>query len=233
MEYQLLKSLHILTMVTWLGTDIGTFIVGIFRMRMNLPPEVRYQFGRVAALLDMFPRLSLVLSLVTGLTLAYMSWGLKQWLGGMAVPMLTITWIVAATWIVFMLHSFMTSRQEGGYSENTQKYLSIFRYTDLCLRVILLAGVLAFVGVVIVGNGPFTMAWLNWKLFVFGIILTASIGMRLTAWANMNAVSEQMRTGSTEVQALLQRRIVVVRALVLTIFSCIGAMIVISVAKPL
>jgi len=65
-----LLFLHILSFVFWLGTDLGVFVLGKFAQREAYGIEARLLLLKVGMILDIFPRVALVISILTGYQLA-------------------------------------------------------------------------------------------------------------------------------------------------------------------
>src|SRR5262245_16808924 len=88
--YTLLKSLHILLIVTWVGMDIGLFSSSFWIRNPKLSAETRLQMGRLGGMLDMGPRSSLILILAAGILLTYYGdWGFQ------AIPA-PVIWLLIA-----------------------------------------------------------------------------------------------------------------------------------------
>ena len=68
--YAVLLFVHILSLVFWLGTDIGVFVLGKFAQNPDYSVDQRLLLLKVALILDMFPRVFMVMSLPTGFQLA-------------------------------------------------------------------------------------------------------------------------------------------------------------------
>ncbi len=90
MFYSVLLSLHIVFIVTWVGVDSGVFLSSFWVRNPKLSTETRLQMGRLAGLMDMGPRTSLIGILAVGLLLAYYGGWAFQWLPGWGV------WLIVA-----------------------------------------------------------------------------------------------------------------------------------------
>ena len=96
--YAVFLFLHILSLVFWLGTDIGVFVLGKFAQNPVYAVEQRLLLLKVALILDMFPRVFMVLSLPTGFHLATILGAIQT------SPSLTaVVWGFSAIWLVVVL----------------------------------------------------------------------------------------------------------------------------------
>src|SRR6266508_2171202 len=117
--------------------DIGVFASSFWIRNQHLSPETRGQIGRLAGLLDMGPRSSLILMLATGLILtASGGWGLQQL--GAATPFVVAT--VAALclvwlWAVWQQHFALAALSSGQPLGRRTFFVRQFRTFDLYLRV--------------------------------------------------------------------------------------------------
>jgi hypothetical protein len=230
--YALLTALHILLVVTWLGMDIGVFSSTFWIRNRALSPETRLQIGRLAGLLDMGPRSSLILMLAIGLVLTLMgNWGLAvpgdmAWLVVGAVVVLCLAWLWAVWQQYFAVHDLADGHDLG----RRAFYVRGFRRLDMYLRV---AVGLALIVIALLPQ-VFTAAWLSWKVALFGLVVLAGVGIRLVADQFPIALGEIARLGSTpEREARLNSALLRAYPFVFGIWSAIVVMVVLAVAKPI
>jgi hypothetical protein len=230
--YALLKALHILLIVTWMGMDIGVFASTFWIRNSELSPETRLQIGRLAGLLDMGPRSSLILILAVGLLLTAMGgWGLEfgpatPALVGVAVA-LCLVWL----WAVWQQHFALRTLAAGNVSLGKRLFFArAFRTIDLYLRIGL---ALVLIGIALVPTGIVHVAWLDWKVGLFGVLILAGVGIRMVADEFPVALAEIAHEGSTpQREARLDRSLRNAYPLVLGLWSVIVVMTVLAVAKP-
>lgn len=211
--------------------DIGVFSSSFWIRNRNLSPETRLQIGRLAGLLDMGPRSSLILMLAVGLALMLLgNWGLTV-LGPSApysvgaITLLCLVWLWAVWQQYFAVHALAAGHPPGGRGF----FVRGFRRVDLYLRIVL--------GVALIGlalSGTLTGAtWLNWKLALFGLIVLAGVGIRLVADQFPIALGEIGRLGSTpERETRLDSALRRAYPFVLGLWGMLVAMLGLAVAKP-
>jgi hypothetical protein len=94
---------HVLVFVYWLGGDLGAFYASTFVIDRNRPLPARIAASQILSAVDMAPRTAMILTLPTGLTLAYV----RGWLGPSVPPMaLGAVWVIGLGWlaIAWTLH---------------------------------------------------------------------------------------------------------------------------------
>lgn len=237
MAYPLLKSLHILFIITWLGTDLAVFYSSTFLLDRRLPKELRSHAGRIAATLDMVPRVSLLMTISLAFTLAYIAWGLKTALGSMAVPTLVFTWIACIGWAGVLVDAFLRhkrlARVQANEEPGQRRYLACVRQADIYLRVLLLLGVLVFAGFVVVGQSPLSRTWQDWKVILMAVPFAGGIALRLPPTNFAAPLGNIVRNGSTPAEeAKLRRTVLTAYPFVWAIWASVVAAIFVAVFKP-
>ena len=91
--------LHLLAFVYWLGGDLGAFILSRTVTRQDETLENRLFAARALMVIDLAPRISLIVAIPSGLTLAsVMGWWPLQ------LPFIVIVWLVSALWLCLALY---------------------------------------------------------------------------------------------------------------------------------
>jgi uncharacterized membrane protein len=231
--YAALVTLHVLLLVFWLGTDMGVFL-GSFRLRdPRLSVEARLAIARLTSLLDMGPRTGVILSIPTGLTLAYSGGWARQELLSPAV--LAVVWIVSLVWLVLVWRYFLIQQRAatGSLPTGDATFLRLWKRIDVWWRVLLATAIGAATVGAILGRGLLGAAWLDWKVALFGFVLVCGVGIRLAADDLPLAMGELVRSGSTP-----ERESRVARALgraypwVIAIYLTVVGITYLSFAKP-
>lgn len=234
--YALLLTAHVLLLVFWLGTDMGVFL-GSFRLKdPRVSPDARLEIGRLAALLDMGPRTGVILSIPTGLTLAYAGgWGRRdpQLLTPLVlavVAVLSLLWL-AMVWRFFLLQQAAARR--GNVTPGQARFLRLWRRVDLWWRVLLAVAIAVATLASLLGRGLFGVGWLDWKVAAFGLIVVCGIAIRLAADDLPIALGEISRRGSTpERERRLASALRRAYPWVIAIYLTLVVMAYLSFAKP-
>lgn len=198
--YDLLKALHLLLVIIWLGTDIGTYasFQRLLNEKLSLP--TRLSMSRLSDVLDQGPRSGLVLLLMLGISMTYMGdWGLR---GGGGLVLAWMAAVVGLVWFAGVWHQFWVHRAPAD-QPRSPRHLSItatFRKVDLWWRVAL---AIVLVGASIVSlatsgdDGPFAADWLAWKLLVFAGIVACGVAIRISLPKIGAAIGAIVSSGST------------------------------------
>ncbi len=174
-----LRYLHVICFVYWLGGDLGVFLAARYAADPQLEPTSRRRFFRYLLALDIAPRLALVGILWLGLEMSF-SFG---YLAAPAIVRILLA-VVFAAWLAMVWTQHM--RVLAGKPSN-----EVLKVLDLALRGISGLGLLFFAAAIWSGwiAAP---GWLAAKavvfaaIFVIGRILNTTIG----GWVQGMAVLE-------------------------------------------
>jgi uncharacterized membrane protein len=231
--YAALVTVHVLLLVFWLGTDMGVFL-GSFRLRdPRLSVEARLAIARLTSLLDMGPRTGVILSIPTGLTLAYSGGWAHQELLGPGV--LAVVWIVSVVWLVLVWRYFLIQRRAAGGTlpASDATFLRLWKRIDVWWRVVLATAIGAATVGALLGRGLLGTAWLDWKVALFGVVLVCGVGIRVAADDLPLAMGELARSGSTpEREGRIARALGRAYPWVIAIYLTVVAITYLSFAKP-
>jgi len=148
---------HVLLFVFWLGTDIGVFVLGKFAQNPKYSVEQRLLLLKPLLIIDMFPRVCMVLIIPTGYQLAvnleaihvspYLSMGI---------------WLFSGIWLVVVLSRMVWSEQPAGQiAQTVEKIIHYF--------LVLAAG---WVGLASIYYGaPIHDYWIAEKVLVYVLII--------------------------------------------------------------
>ena len=194
--FGVLRALHILFIVTWLGVDAGVFIGSHLIRNRAYDPDARFLVSRLMGYLDLGPRLSVPLTFAVGLNLAF----LGGW-GAFPIGVVWFGWIAALVWCAAITYVFVLQhRMEGGHPLSTaqQTWLRRYRRIDLWARWLWLAAIAGSLIGGAVGYAVFQGTWLNVKLALFGLVILVGNGLRLMPGTSSMALMAQIhREGST------------------------------------
>lgn len=163
--HELLIVAHILIIGYWLGTDLAVYYISGAIVDADQPTPVRIYAAKAMLLLDMVPRTALILTLLTGLSLAGARWlpaGLiSQW---WLWPLL-LAWL-ALTWTVFRLEHSALGHQLGRI--------------DFGFRVLVALACFGLALALFTGSGAFAvLPWLAAKLAIMGLIISLGLIIRI------------------------------------------------------
>jgi hypothetical protein len=202
-ELAILRWLHIVAMVYWLGGEWGVFQTSYKVVNPALSLEERSRHMDTAYRIDILARTGIISLLPLGLHMGYL-WGMQP-LGGTWLLAMWIAWALwmAVTWGAF---SFRGTRLGNQLSliEDWTRYLLI----PTLIGVSLLS---------LSGSGPFPneagQLWYSAKILTFGLLLVIGVILRLIMheWRKMFPV---LAAGpNPAVEARLKRSIMLGRSL--------------------
>ena len=193
--------LHIILLVTWLGVDLGVFISSFFLRNPKYPINERLMIGRIAGILDMGPRASLLLVYPTGAWLAWIGeWGFTKPLGPLSpVTQLVLISFIFLIWEIMVWIQFWGHRKvlNGRASQKLEDFLTRYRRYDIYARWVLAAALIVDGILGILGQGFIDQPWLGWKVFLFGLIVVQGIAIRWAADAWPSLIRDIVDNGST------------------------------------
>ena len=180
-EYLLLKFLHIIAFVYWLGGDLGTFLASRQVVNPDNSPQSRHVALKIMLACDMGPKLAMPLILPLGLHLAYLggTLPLTGWQMGLA-------WAVALYWFSVVMALYLN---EG------KPFTAKLSQLDLYFRIVMAALLLAW-GAYQLIEGP-AAAWAAWKLIVFAAMVCCGIAIRINLKPFVPAFGTMMSEGAS------------------------------------
>lgn len=196
-ELPILRWLHIIAMVYWLGGEWGVFQTSYKVVNPALTIEERGRHMDTAYRIDIMARTGIISLLPLGLHMGHL-WGIQPfggaWLGAM--------WIVWALWMALTWGAFA---RRGTVLGNQLSLVEDWT------RYLLIPALILVSASSLLGFGPFEAGigqkWYSAKLLVFGLLLIIGVTLRLIMheWRAMFPVLAQ--GPDTEVEARLKRSI--------------------------
>ncbi|MFN3591328.1 MAG: hypothetical protein ACK4TG_03985 [Thermaurantiacus sp.] len=177
--YQLaiLRWLHIVAMVYWLGGEWGVFQTSYKVVNPDLPLDERRRHMDTAYRIDILARTGIITLLPLGLHMGHL-WGIQPWGGA-------FLWVVWILWAVLM---FVTYRAFFARGTPAFRLWSGIEDWSRYILIPLLVGV----GVTsLLGWGPFAAGtmqkWYSAKVLTFGLALVIGVVLRLVMheWQKM------------------------------------------------
>jgi hypothetical protein len=205
--YATLILLHILLLTYWLGADLGVFYSGSFLTKPELSVANRRIAMKINHFVDLFPRMSLVLMVPVGATLALRG-GYATLPPGWAGPTILAVWIVALIWLSLVINIYRRPSVMLTRCDYTIRYLAI------AVLVALSIGYFLGVGPIVAGS-----TWLALKLLVFAGIIGCGLAIRAAVKPFAALFGRLVNEGSTpEIEAALKRAQGRIRPIVLLLW---------------
>jgi len=221
-EIEVLRWLHILAMVYWLGGEWGVFQTSYNVVNARLALDERRRHMETAYRIDILARTGIILLLPLGLHMGTL-YGFVPWDRFWLVPM----WAVFAAWLSLTWAAFLKRETDTG--------LRLTRM-DEALRYLLIPTLL-FVGVSsLLGHGPLAVSdgtlWYPAKITVYGLMLVIGLGLRfiMRAWTvRFRRLAEGPNAAE---EAALKREIVIGRGLAYVYWIGIASVGFLGAVKP-
>lgn len=217
--FDLVRYLHVLLFVYWLGGDLGVWMTGKQLIRDDIPLEERLRTRQIGVLIDMAPRTCLVLMVPAGFTLA------SNWGSPLTGSTLIVLWALALAWLWLVWEVHWKKNEPIGKT---------LQSIDLGLRYVLGTVILAFGAYCLATGGPVADKWLAAKIALYGLIIYNGIVLRKIA-GNWNAAFDLIRAGGDkriEGEKMLKANRRKVEPPVLTIWALVAIMGFLGVTKP-
>lgn len=168
-ELEILRWLHIVAMVYWLGGEWGVFQTSYKVVNHRLPLDERMRHMETAYRIDILARTGIISLLPLGLHMGYL-WGLQPLGGAWLVGM----WIIWAAWMALTWAAFL-KRGTALF-----KPLSTLEDWTRYLLIPTLIGVAAWS---LIGGGPLVASegtrWYAMKLMLYGSTMIIGVILRL------------------------------------------------------
>lgn len=165
-EVLVLRWVHILAMVYWLGGEWGVFQSSYNIINRNLSLEERRRHMETAYRIDILARTGIILLLPLGLHMGNI-YGLQPYGGGY----LTAMWVFVAGWLGLCWGAFFTRETDLGI--RLTKIDEAIRY--VLIPTIFIVGISS-----LAGNGPFEAGegsrWYATKFTLYGFTLCIGLG---------------------------------------------------------
>jgi hypothetical protein len=182
-EYLVLKFLHILAFVYWLGGDLGTFLASRQVVNRENSPESRHVALKIMLACDMGPKLSMPLILPLGIHLA--AYG--GWLP-ISAAYLTGIWLLCLYWFAVVLVLYL---KEG------EPFTARLSRADFWFRIIF-ASCLGLWALSSLASDTGMASWIAGKLLVFVAMVACGVMIRINLAPFVPAFAELMSKGPSD-----------------------------------
>ena len=164
-EIHILRWLHIIAMVYWLGGEWGVFQSSRNIANPRLSLDERRRHMETAYRIDILARIGIILLLPLGLHMGYL-YRIQPLGGGWLVGM----WILVAVWLSITLSAFVFRDTDRGVR---------LTKIDEAIRYVVIPLLLIYSLWSLFGNGPFGADWFSIKVAIYGILLVMGLALRV------------------------------------------------------
>ncbi len=193
MELAVLRWVHILAMVYWLGGEWGVFQTAYNVVNRKLSMDERRRHLETAYRIDILARTGIILLLPLGLHMGYF-WGVQPWGGAFLIGM----WIALAAWLSLCWSAF--------YYRETDRGIRLTKYDEAVRFVLIPLLIVASISSML-GYGPFAggqgQLWFSAKIFIFSLLLIIGLWLRFV----MREWTMIFRVLATREDAALEERL--------------------------
>lgn len=197
LELSVLRWLHIVCMVYWLGGEWGVFQTSFNIVNRKLSMEERRRHLETAYRIDILARTGILLLFPLGFHMGHI-WGVQPY-GGWA---LVVNWIIFSAWVLLCWSAFFYRETDRGIM--LTKLDESFRY--IFIPVIIICSITSFLG-----HGPFIaaegMRWFSAKILIFSFLLMIGLYLRFVMREWTTIFRELSQKQDDKLEAKLERSI--------------------------
>ncbi len=195
-----LRWLHILAMVYWLGGEWGVFQTSYKITDHRLPLDERRRHMETAYRIDILARTGIIMLLPLGIHMGS-NLGAHPWGGGYLI----LNWVLAALWLSLCWGAFIKRETDIGIK------LTIW---DERIRYVLIPALLGVSVYSLFNDEPLTFKWYAAKVFLYGLMLIIGLILRFIMRHWTTIFRDIAIHGATpELEGRLQREISLARVL--------------------
>ncbi|MCA1857377.1 hypothetical protein LE190_15795 [Massilia oculi] len=222
-ELGILRWVHIVCMVYWLGGEWGVFQTSYNVINRKLSMDERRRHMETAYRIDILARSGIILLLPLGLHMGTL-WGVQPF-GGI---WLTVMWVLFAAWVALAWMAFVYRETDTGL---------LLTQIDEKIRFIVIPVLFIAALSSLLGHGPFlageSQKWFSAKVLIYSLLLVIGLKLRfiMREWTVMfRRLAVEKDTGGLE--AILERSIRTGRRLAYLYWIGIGSVAFLAAVKP-
>jgi len=176
-ELAVLKWLHILAMVYWLGGEWGVFNTSTHVINRDLSMEERRRHMQTAYHIDILARIGIISLLPLGLHMGHI-WGVQPYGGSFLVAV----WVLSIAWLTLCISAYFYRETDTG--------IRLTMY-DEKVRFVLIPALLLASLASLAGYGPFNVGpgqyWFSIKILLYSGTLMIGLKLRfiMREWTAM------------------------------------------------
>ncbi|MCY4339538.1 MAG: hypothetical protein OXD47_12230 [Gammaproteobacteria bacterium] len=218
MSYEIIKFVHILLLVFWLGTDIGVLLLARRFRDSGLSVQTRVALLQMAMVIDTLPRICFIAMLPAGVHLA----NAGGWLA-VGTPGMVGLWLLAAV----LLTINMSAAKHIGTPLGGRLQRLNWNVLAITGAIIIAVGVAS-----LLGSGPAMASWLAVKIVIYGLVFLFAIGIDWLFIPIGQLTAELLEKGSSaQVEAGITRSVDQTLWAVLAVYAATLAAAYIGIAK--
>lgn len=221
-ELAVLKWVHILAVVYWLGGEWGVFQTSYNIVNRKLSMDERRRHLETAYRIDILARTGIILMLPLGLHMGNI-WGVQPF-GGVY---LTIMWFLTAVWLLLCWSAF--------YFRETDLGIKLTKM-DEAIRYVLIPALFIVSLLSLMGHGPFEAGvgqkWFAAKALIFSLMLVIGLYLRfiMREWTSIFRLLDEKEDAALE--AVLDKSIRQSRKFAYLYWIGISAVAFLGAVKP-
>lgn len=221
-ELAVLKWVHILAVVYWLGGEWGVFQTSYNIVNRKLSMDERRRHLETAYRIDILARTGIILMLPLGLHMGNI-WGVQPF-GGVY---LTIMWFLTAVWLLLCWSAF--------YFRETDLGIKLTKM-DEAIRYVLIPTLFIVSLLSLMGHGPFEAGvgqkWFAAKALIFSLMLVIGLYLRfiMREWTSIFRLLDEKEDAALE--AVLDKSIRQSRKFAYLYWIGISAVAFLGAVKP-
>jgi hypothetical protein len=168
-EVDVVRWLHILAMVYWLGGEWGVFQTSYHVTNRDLSLDERRRHMETAYRIDILARTGIIMLLPLGLHMGHI-YGFAPFLDGLGLP---IMWALSLSWLALCWAAFFTRETDMGIA---------LTKLDEKVRFVLIPALFVVSILAFMGHGPLAIEtgsyWYPAKMFTYALMLVFGLGLR-------------------------------------------------------
>lgn len=220
-ELAVLRWVHIVAMVYWLGGEWGVFQTSYNVVNRKLSMDERRRHMETAYRIDILARTGIIMLLPLGMHMGHL-WGVQPYGGNFLVGM----WLFVAGWLGLCWAAFIYRETDRGVR------LTIW---DERIRFVLIPVLVLSAIASLLGYGPFNAGdmqkWFSLKVLIYAFTLVIGLKLRfiMREWTEMFRILAQ--GANAQVEATLEKSIRFGRSIAYVYWVCIGSVAFLGATK--
>jgi hypothetical protein len=223
-ELGVLRWLHIIAMVYWLGGEWGVFQTSYNVINRKLSIDERKRHLETAYRIDILARTGIILLLPLGLHMGNI-WGIQPYGDGWLAAM----WIAFVPWLLLCWGAFIYRETDRGI---------MLTKMDESIRYLVIPAVIISGASSLMGHGPFhagpMQKWYSTKIVIYGCLLIIGLILRfvMREWTVMFRRLETDNGNEATIEAQLERSSTYTRKLAYLYWVGIMSVALLCTTKP-